>query len=169
MVMSLCLVASLITFYNIPIAPPQITKSATKLADFSLIKEAAVGSRIRHQQNRDRVIRAKGIKINTIRTVAILGPEIPVSELGINEIEIWMIMGTGISRRQAQPVSGDQRQFDRREPAIQCLAVVRGQTPSTSDTKSTELKPMSISDLPSREPLSKAGKICDEGHSFVAM
>jgi hypothetical protein len=44
-----------------------------------------------------------------------------------------------------------------------------GQTLSNSDIKPTELKPRSISDLPSREPLSKAGKICDEGHSFVVM
>jgi hypothetical protein len=80
-----------------------------------------------------------------------------------------MITGTEISRRQVQPVSGDQRQLNQRESAIQCLAVVRGKTLSNSDTKSTELKPRSISDLPSREPLSKAGKICDEGHSFVTM
>jgi hypothetical protein len=155
MVMSPCLVASSIAFYNIPIAPPQVIKSATKLADFSLIKAAAVGFRIQHQQNRDGVIRATGIEINTIRTVAILGLEIPTSEVGINEIELGMITGTGISRRQTQPVSGDRRQFDRREPAIQCLAVVRGQSLSNTDTKSTELKPRSIPDLPSREPFSK--------------
>jgi hypothetical protein len=69
-------------------------KSAAKLADFSLIKAAAVGFKIQHQQNRDGVIRAKGIEINTIRTVAILGLEIPMSEVGINEIEMGMIMGT---------------------------------------------------------------------------
>jgi hypothetical protein len=79
--MSQCLVASSIAFYNIPIAPPQITKSAPKLADFSLIKAAAVKSRIRYQQNRHMVIRAKGIEINTIRTVVVLGLEIPMSEV----------------------------------------------------------------------------------------
>jgi hypothetical protein len=110
--MSPCLAASSIAFYNIPIAPPQITKLAAKLADFSLIQAAAVGFRIRYQQNREGVIRAKGIKINTIRTVVILVLEIPMSEVGINEIEMGMITGAGISRRQAQPVSGDQRQFD---------------------------------------------------------
>jgi hypothetical protein len=92
-------VASSITFYNIPFAPPQITKSAAKLADFSVIKAAAIGFRIRHQQNRDGVIRAKGIEINTIRTVAILVLEIPMSKVGINEIETGMITGIGISRR----------------------------------------------------------------------
>jgi hypothetical protein len=114
MVMSPCLVASSIAFYNFLIAPPQIMKSAAKLADFSLIKAAAVGFKIQHQQNRDGVIRVKGIEIeiNTIRTVAILSFEIPMSEVGINEIEMGMITGTGISRRQVQLVSGDPRQLD---------------------------------------------------------
>jgi hypothetical protein len=135
MVMSPCLVASSIAFYNIPIAPPQITKTAAKLADFSLIKAAAVGFWIRYQQNRDGVIRAKGIEINIIRTVAILVLGIPMSEVGINEIEMGMITGTGISHRQTQPVSRNQRQRDRPELAIQFLAVVRGQTLPNSDTK----------------------------------
>jgi hypothetical protein len=120
MVTSPCLVTSSNAFYNTPIAPPQTTKSAAKLADFSLIKAAAVGFGIPHQQNRDGVIRATGIEINTIRTVAILVLETPMSEVGINEIEMGMITGTGISPspRQAQPVSGDQRQLDRLELAI---------------------------------------------------